>query len=88
VQSQFFLTRKLSWNVSGDYTDRLESQGVPSYTRLDSNLIWKLRENFSLGIYGQNLLRDRHLEFFDPDSSSTRSTLIRRSAYAKLSWRF
>jgi iron complex outermembrane receptor protein len=88
VQSEFFLTRKLSWNVSGDYTDRLESQGVPSYTRLDSNLIWKLRENFSLGIYGQNLLRDRHLEFFDPDSSSTRSTLIRRSAYAKLSWRF
>jgi hypothetical protein len=41
-----------------------------------------------LGIYGQNLLRDRHLEFFDPDNSSTRSTLIRRSAYAKLTWRF
>jgi iron complex outermembrane recepter protein len=88
IQSELFLTRKLSWNVSGDYTDRLEAQGVPSYTRLDSNLIWKLRENFSLGIYGQNLLRDRHLEFFDPDNSSTRSTLIRRSAYAKLSWRF
>jgi iron complex outermembrane receptor protein len=88
TQSELFLTKKLSWNVSADYTDRLEAQSVPSYTRLDSNLIWKLRENFSLGIYGQNLLRDRHLEFFDPDSSSTRSTLIRRSAYAKLTWRF
>jgi iron complex outermembrane receptor protein len=88
IQSELFLTRKLSWNVAADYTDRLVSQGVPSYTRLDSNLIWKLRENFSLGIYGQNLLRDRHLEFFDPDSSSTQSTLIRRSAYAKLTWRF
>jgi hypothetical protein len=41
-----------------------------------------------LGIYGQNLLHDRHLEFFDPDDSSTRSTRIRRSAYAKLTWRF
>jgi iron complex outermembrane receptor protein len=88
IQSELFLTQKLSWNVAADYTDRLEAQGVPSYTRLDSNLIWKLRENFSLGIYGQNLLRDRHLEFFDPDNSSTRSTLIRRSAYAKLTWRF
>jgi iron complex outermembrane recepter protein len=88
IQSELFLTRKLSWNVSADYTDRLEAQGVPSYTRLDSNLIWKLREKFSMGIYGQNLLRDRHLEFFDPDNSSTRSTLIRRSVYARLSWRF
>jgi iron complex outermembrane recepter protein len=88
IQSELFLTRKLSWNVAADYTDRLEAQGVPSYTRLDSNLIWKLRENFSLGIYGQNLLRDRHLEYFDPDNGSTRSTLIRRSGYAKLSWRF
>ncbi len=88
IQSELFLTRKLSWNLAGDYTDRLEAQGVPSYTRLDSNLIWKLREDFSLGIYGQNLLRDRHLEFFDPDSSSTRSTLIRRSVYAKVTWRF
>jgi len=88
IQSELFLTRRLSWNVAGDYTDRLEAQGVPSYTRLDSNLIWKLREDFSLGIYGQNLLRDRHLEFFDPGNSSTRSTLIRRSGYAKLTWRF
>jgi iron complex outermembrane receptor protein len=88
LQSELFLTRKLSWNVAGDYTDRLESQNVPSYTRLDSNLIWQLREKFSLGVYGQNLLRDRHLEFFSPDDSSTRPTLIRRSGYVKLTWRF
>ena len=87
-QSSTNLTRTLSWNLSADFTDRLEAQGVPSYTRVDTNLIWKIRENVKFGIYGQNLLRDRHLEFFDPDDSSTRSTLIRRSAYAKLTWRF
>jgi iron complex outermembrane recepter protein len=87
IQSELNLTRKLSWNLAGDYTDRLESQGVPSYTRLDSNLIWQLSEKFALGVYGQNLLRDRHLEFIDPDGS-TRSTLIRRSGYVKLTWRF
>jgi iron complex outermembrane receptor protein len=87
-QSSTNLTRAVSWNLSADFTDRLEAQGVPSYTRVDTNLIWKIRDNVKLGIYGQNLLHDRHLEFFDPDDSSTRSTLIRRSAYAKLTWRF
>ena len=87
-QSGANLTHALSWNLSADFTDRLLAQGVPSYTRVDTNLIWKIRDNVKLGIYGQNLLRDRHLEFFDPDDSSTRSTLIRRSAYAKLTWRF
>jgi iron complex outermembrane receptor protein len=87
-QSSTNLTRALSWNLSADFTDRLEAQGVPSYTRVDTNLIWKIRDNVKFGIYGQNLLHDRHLEFFDPDDSSTRSTLIRRSAYAKLTWRF
>jgi iron complex outermembrane receptor protein len=87
-QSGANLTRALMWNFSADFTDRLPAQGVPSYTRLDTNLIWKIRDNVKVGIYGQNLLRDRHLEFFDPNESSTRSTLIRRSAYAKLTWRF
>lgn len=87
-QSNTNLRRTLSWNLSADFTDRLLAQGVPSYTRVDTNLIWKVRDGLKLGIYGQNLLQDRHLEFFDPADSSTRSTLIRRSAYAKLTWRF
>jgi iron complex outermembrane recepter protein len=88
VQSTVNLTNRLSWNASADFTDRLEAQNVPSYTRLDTNLIWRIRDHITFGVYWQNLLRDRHLEYFDPDNSSTRSTLIRRSAYAKLSWRF
>ena len=87
-QSSTNLTRALSWNLSADFTGRLEAQGVPSYTRVDTNLIWKIRDSVKFGIYGQNLLRDRHLEFLDPNGSSTRSTMIRRSAYAKLTWRF
>lgn len=87
-RSSASLTRQLSWNLSADFTDRLESQGVPSYTRVDTNLIWKIGENVKIGLYGQNLLRDRHLEFLDVEGDSTRSTLIRRSVYAKLTWRF
>jgi iron complex outermembrane receptor protein len=88
VRSRVDVTKSLTWNASAYFADRLEAQGVPSYTRLDTNLIWRLSEKLTLGIYGQNLLRDRHLEFFDPGSSSTRSTQIRRSGYAKLTWRF
>jgi iron complex outermembrane recepter protein len=88
LRSMVDVTKSLTWNAAAYFTDRLEAQGVPSYTRLDTNLIWRLSEKVTLGMYGQNLLSDHHLEFFDPGSSSTRSTLIRRSGYAKLTWRF
>jgi iron complex outermembrane receptor protein len=88
LQSAVNVTSTLSWNLAVDFTDRLLAQNVPSYTRLDTNLIWRISKSVTVGLYGQNLLRDRHLEFFDPDTGSTRSTLIRRSGYAKLTWRF
>jgi iron complex outermembrane receptor protein len=88
LQSAVNVTSALSWNLAVDFTDRLLAQNVPSYTRLDTNLIWRVGKNVTVGLYGQNLLRDQHLEFFDPENGSTRSTLIRRSGYAKLMWRF
>ena len=36
---------------------------------------------------GQNLLQDRHLESFDA-LTLVNSSLIKRSAYAKFTWRF
>jgi hypothetical protein len=36
---------------------------------------------------GQNLVKDRHLEFFDNDQTLV-STFAKRSAYAKLTWHF
>jgi iron complex outermembrane receptor protein len=88
VQSALDLRRDLAWNLSANFSDRLQAQNVPSYARLDTNLIWRIRQNLTFGVYGQNLLRDRHLEYFDPDGSSTRTTLVRRSGYVKLTWRF
>jgi hypothetical protein len=40
-----------------------------------------------MSLVGQNLVKDRHLEFVD-DSGSVRSTLIKRSAYVKFTWQF
>jgi iron complex outermembrane receptor protein len=93
LRSHVDLRRNLAWDVSAYFVDALNNQGplgnvkIPSYTRLDSGLTWKLGERLSLSVVGQNLLQDRHLEFED-SGGSMQSGLIKRSAYAKLTWQF
>ena len=93
LRSHMDLRRNLAWDVSAYFVDPLDGQGplsnvrIPSYTRLDSGLTWKLGEGFSLSVVGQNLLKDRHLEFED-SGGSLQSGLVKRSAYAKLTWQF
>jgi len=76
-----------SWNTSTYFVGRLPALSVPSYIRLDTNLVWQLGESFSITLAGQNLLRSKHLEFAGPDSSVT-STLSERSGFLKLMWSF
>jgi iron complex outermembrane receptor protein len=87
LRSHVDLSGTLKWDTSVYFIDRLTAQDVPSYTRLDSGLTWRWKEGISLSLVGQNLLRDHHLEFAD-FSGATRSTLVKRSAYAKIAWRF
>jgi iron complex outermembrane recepter protein len=91
LRSHFGPRRNLAWDLSAYFLDRLDNQGpsgnvnVPSYTRLDTGLTWKLRKGFSLTVVGQNLLKDHHMEFEDVNGSM-QSSQIKRSAYAKLTW--
>jgi iron complex outermembrane receptor protein len=87
VRSHVELSQRLSWDTSANFVDRLLDQGVPSYTRLDSGVSWRWKVGLSLSLVGQNLLRDHHLEFIDSTGAS-RSTEIKRSAYAKITWQF
>lgn len=87
LRSHLDLRHGLGWDTSAYFVDRLASGGVPSYTRLDTGLFIHCTEGLSLRVMGQNLLQDRHLEFVDT-TGTTRSTLIKRSAYAKLTWQF
>ena len=83
----------VAWDASVYFVDQLTHQGplsnvtVPAYARLDTGPTWKLGESLSLSVVGQNLLRDHHLEFVDINGS-IQSSQIRRSGYAKLTWRF
>jgi iron complex outermembrane recepter protein len=87
LRSKLDLARHWQWNTTASFVSPLAALGVPSYTRLDSNITWQAGEGFSISLVGQNLLRDRHLEYAGPDSS-VQSDLIKRSTYAKVSWRF
>jgi iron complex outermembrane recepter protein len=87
LRSHLDLSRGLSWDASAYFVDRVRSGRIPSYTRLDTGLTWRWTERLSSSVVGQNLVRDRHLEFID-DTGSVISTLIKRSAYAKVIWQF
>ncbi len=87
LRSHLALVRGLAWDASAYFVGRLTDPMEPSYTRLDSGLSWELGERIALSLVGQNLLRDRHQEFVDTTGSAD-TTLIKRSAYAKVEWRF
>ncbi len=87
LRSHLNLSRGIGWDASLYFVDRLRSGAVPSYTRLDTGLTWRWTEQLSMSVVGQDLVRDRHLEFVD-ESGTVRSTLVKRSIYGKLTWQF
>ena len=87
LRSHLSLGHGLSWDASAYFTDRLTDPVIPSYTRADTGLTWQWNEKGSMSFVGQNLVRDRHAEFVD-STGSAGTTLIKRSAYAKFTWRF
>jgi iron complex outermembrane receptor protein len=85
LRSHVDLSKALAWDTSAYFVDRITFQAVPSYTRLDTELLWKCGEGLSLTLAGQNLVRDHHLEFVEPGNDPT---LVKRSGYAKVTWKF
>ena len=80
------LPHNLDWDSSLYFVARLPDQGIPQYTRVDSRLGWRLGEFVELSVVGQNLLRPQHFEF--ANAYQVYSTQVKRSVYAKITWRF
>jgi len=87
VDSQIRLLKNLTWGGSANFVGRLAAQGVPSYTRVDTQLGWQIGDGISLDFVGQNLVHDRHLEFLNTAGSGL-SSLVKRDWYMKLTWHF
>lgn len=93
IRSHFDLPKNVTFDASAYAVGRLINQGplsnvtIPAYTRLDAELTWKPWERASFSLVGQNLLKNRHLEFEDVDGA-LQSSQIRRGGYAKFVWTF
>jgi iron complex outermembrane recepter protein len=87
LRSRLDLAHGFSWDASAYFVDRLKFSDVPSYTRVDTQLAWRRGERMSISVVGQNLARDHHIELIDP-SGPVMPSLMKRSAYAKFTWRF
>ncbi len=87
LRSHLALSSRWEWDVSAYFSGRLVAPNTPSYTKLDSTLSWRWTEGLSVSLVGQNLLRDRHLEFVDT-TGAVSTSLIKRSVYAKFVWHF
>jgi iron complex outermembrane receptor protein len=53
---------------------------------VDSRLAWRVSKSIELSVVGQNLLTPLHAEFHN--AFEVRRTLVERSVFGKITWRF
>jgi iron complex outermembrane receptor protein len=88
IRSYYNLPHKFELDAGLYRVSALPSQAVPAYTRLDLRLGWRPAESIEFSVGGQNLLHKGHEEFNATDIGIIDEDLVRRSVYAKLTWRF
>lgn len=92
IRSYLDLPHNIEFNGALYYVDQqvaeagLGTETIPSYVRLDLGLIWRPTKNLELGVWGQNLLQNRHEEF--PSLKSSVQTEVPREFSAKITIKF
>ena len=86
VRSTLDLPHGLEWDTSAYFVGALRNGPVPSYTRLDTRLGWRVGESMEFSVAGQNLLTPRHVEF--GDGIQVHATQVQRSIVGTVTWRF
>lgn len=92
LRSYLDLPGNTEFNGAIYYVDRqtaasgLDTATIPAYVRLDLGLVWRPTQSLEIGVWGQNLIDDRHAEF--PSLKSSTQTEIPREILGKITWRF
>jgi iron complex outermembrane receptor protein len=92
LRSYVDLTKDLEFNGALYYVEQTSHTGgivpltTPSYVRLDLGLTWRPTKSIELSLWGQNLLDNRHSEFFSFHTQFL--TEVPRGMFGKISWRF
>ncbi len=87
AQSSMTLPAGLRLDLVGRYVDGLPDFNIEAYFALDARIAWSPTPNLEFSIVGQNLLDDRHPEFW-PTVLDTQRTEVQRSIFGKVEFRF
>ena len=85
IHSLLSLTRGVELDSHVYFVGAQPVMGIERYTRLDIRLGWKTNEHVEWSLTGQDLLDSAHPEFFTGISVPLE---VRRSVFAKMTWRF
>jgi iron complex outermembrane receptor protein len=85
IQSFVNLPRKLEFDQTYRYVSALPAQTVASYQTMDTRFGWHITPELELSVGGQNLLQPHFAQYGGDPGGPVE---IKRSAYAKLTWRF
>jgi iron complex outermembrane recepter protein len=87
VHSLLDLPHRLECDNTHGFFGKLVVGNIPLYARVDSRLGWRAGEFVELSLVRQNLVTPRHVEFSDGNYRTNR-TLVERSVFLKVTWRF
>ena len=83
-QSLFNLPKHFELDTTVRYTSGLSQYSVGAYSTADVRLGWHVGESLDFSVVGQNLLQPSHVEF---GGNPGPLVGIKRSVYAKITWR-
>ncbi len=87
LRSSIDLPKHFEQDTTLRFVDHLPSLNVPSYYSLDAHLGWRPVTKLEISIGGQNLLNNWHFEFM-PDFVNTSPTVVKRSIFGSITWKF
>ncbi len=87
LRSSVDLPKHFEQDTTLRFVDQLPSLNVPSYYSLDAHLGWRPVSRLELSIGGQNLLNNWHFEFM-PDFVNTSPTVVKRSIFGSITFKF
>ncbi len=72
LRSEWNVTDKVDLDIGLRAVGEVTTAPVPAYTEANIHVGWRMRDNIELAINGSNLLHARHLEVWDPSTTSPR----------------
>ncbi len=88
LRSYMDLPHNVEFDTTLYFVDELNGMNIPQYARWDVRLAWRPVDSLEISLVGQNLSDSKHPEFGDDQFQFIARTLVERSVYGKVVWKF